>query len=389
MSKAFTALVTMRLIEAGLLALDTPVSPTLSEVARSGNAAWQNITLGQLLTHTSGVPIRTPDMPPDTTLARHAEALSNVELNDRVTAHHTYSSANYLLAARVLETISGTPFERLLADLVFEPLGIDQSGARSNDCRSAGHQYWFVWPRPADRPSELGRLATAGITVSVADMSRFLQFQLGDGTWNGETILSSEGLAVMHEGAAQGDGFTYGLGWRNVDVAGVRTIQHGGVLPSFRGKMILLPELDAAVVVLTNASSVLPLPIRPTSHRLADDIALHLAGGPLGVPNLGYRTWLTLFWSVLGIVLLHQFVTLARVALGRDPARHPLWSAALDVGMVLGIVFVLTWVIDLSLRSIMVQTPDLALWLAAMFAMAVCAVVIRVFRAGTGGTLRT
>ena len=381
MSKAFTALVATRLIEAGRLALDSPVGATLSELSDMGGSVWHDITLRKLLTHTSGVPTRTPDLPPDASLAHHIEVLADVELNDPSAARHAYSSANYLLAARMLETVSGTSFDILLADQVFTPLGIEQSRARHEECRSTGHQYWLVWPRPADHPLEPGRLATAGITVSVSDMAKFLQFQLGDGTWGEETVLSAAGLAEMHDGTAQGDGFTYGLGWRNADLAGVRTVQHGGVLPGFRGKMILLPEQDAAVVVLTNASSVLPLPIQPTSHRLANDIALHLAGGPLGLPKLGYRTWLILFWSGLGLVLLHQSVTFVRIVMGRDPARHPLRSAAADIVMVLAVVLALPWAIGLSLRSIVVQTPDLTLWLAAMSTMAVCAAIIRVFRA--------
>jgi CubicO group peptidase (beta-lactamase class C family) len=229
-------------------------------------------------------------------------------------------------------------------------------------------------------PPEPGRLATASVTASAAQMARFVQFQLGDGTWDGTSLLSAAGMAQMHAGAAQGDGFTYGLGWRNVDVAGVRTVQHGGVLPNYRGKMILLPEQDMAVVVLTNASSALPLPITPTSHRLANDIALYIAGGPLGVPNLGYRIWLIVFWGGLGLILLHQIVTLARIMRKRDPAHAPLRSAAADIAMVLAIIFVLPWAIDLSLRGIVIQTPDLALWLAVMSALALCAAVLRIVR---------
>ncbi|SFA84517.1 CubicO group peptidase, beta-lactamase class C family [Poseidonocella pacifica] len=386
MSKAFTALTAMRLIEAGRVALDTPIVPTLPELENADSVAWQNITLGHLLTHTSGVPTRTPDMPPDTSLAQHVEALSDVELNGTHAARHAYSSANYILAARMLEMVSGTPFDLLLADQVLAPLGIVRGDRPLTERRPRGHQYWFVWPRSTDRPAEIGRLATSAMTASVADMARFLQFQLGDGTWNGQSLLSAAGLAEMHKGTAQGDGFSYGLGWRNVDIVGVRKVQHGGVVPDFRGKMILLPDHDAAVVVLTNASSVLPLPIRPTSHRLANEIAIHLAGGPLRLPNLGYRTWLILIWSALGIMVMHQFVTLARVALGRDPARHPLRSAAIDTAMVLGILFVLPWGLGLSLRALVDQTPDLALWLATMSLLAICVTAIRAVQARSTGS---
>ncbi len=183
---------------------------------------------------------------------------------------------------------------RLLEELVLGPLGFENGetagiAPRENHL-SMGHRYWFVWPRLADLPVDPGRLATASLTASAADIASFLQFQLGDGTWREQALLSAAGLEEMQEGAAQGDGFTYGLGWRNVALAGSRTVQHGGVLPNYCGKMILLPDKDLAVV------------------------------------------------------------------------------------------FVLPWAIGLSLRSIVAQTPDLALWLAVMSVMALCAATLRICR---------
>ncbi|MBT8417971.1 MAG: beta-lactamase family protein, partial [Silicimonas sp.] len=80
MSKAFTALVAMRLIEAGQVTLDTPVGPNVPELQSARSDAWQDISLGHLLTHTSGVPTRTGDVPAGASLARQAEALAEVTL---------------------------------------------------------------------------------------------------------------------------------------------------------------------------------------------------------------------------------------------------------------------------------------------------------------------
>lgn len=379
MSKAFTALVAMRLVAAGRLSLDMPVVTHVPELAQSGGSDWHGVTLRHLLTHTSGVPTRMPDVPLGASLAQYADALADVDLTHPAGENHMYSSGNYLLAARMLETISGMPFEGLLAEQLLEPLGLGHGDGKGMD--PEGHQYWFIWPRRVELHPEPGRLATASLTASASDMVRFLQFQLGDGTWRGQAFLRTTDLAEMHRGVARGNGFAYGLGWREVDLSGNRTVQHGGVLPNFQGKIILLPDDDLAVVVLTNASSVLPLPISPTSHQLANDIAMYLTGGPLGLPNLGYRRWLILFWSGLGLILLHQALTLGRVGLGRDPAYHPLRNASFDIAMVLAVVFVLPWAIGLSLPSILVQTPDLALWLAALSGMALCSAAIRVVRA--------
>lgn len=384
MSKAFTALAAMRLAEAGLVALETPVGTIVPESQNSGNATWQTITLGHLLTHTSGLPAQTPELPSEASLGEHVSALAQVKMIDDPGVRHVYSSANYLLAARMLEAASGVPFGTLLAEQVLEPLGIGRGGLRSNASDQAwisrGHRYWFAWPRPADLPPEPGRLATASVTASATDMGHFLRFQLGDGTWEGRRLLRHAGLTRMHTGTAQADGFKYGLGWREVDLAGVHTIQHGGILPNYRGKMLLMPDRGLGVVVLTNVSSLLPLPIQPTSHRLANELAIHLAGGPLGLPKPGYRAWILVLWSGLGLILIHQTSSLLRVGLNRDRARHPLRNAAADIAMVLVLAFMLPRLVGLSLLGIATQTPDLALFLGAISAMALSTAGLRIFR---------
>jgi hypothetical protein len=97
-------------------------------------------------------------------------------------------------------------------------------------------------------------------------------------------------MAGMHRGTALGDGFRYAKGWREGRIGPARALHHGGILPDFRGKMILLPDPGAAVVVLTNASTLMPLPAQPTSHRLADEIAAYLAGKPLASGTLSLGT---------------------------------------------------------------------------------------------------
>ncbi len=375
MSKAFTALTVMRLAEAGALTLDQPAGAALPELQTGAGSAWQDVTLRHLLTHTSGLPTRTPGPPAGSPLSAYVAAVADAQLDAKPGERHVYSSANYLVAARLLEVETQQPFEALLEEQVLGPLGMQHDGPLAQ-----GHQYWVVWPTAKTLPPDPGRLATASVSASAQEMATFLEFQLGDGTLDGRSLLSSDGMAAMHTGTAQGDGFRYGLGWREADLAGVRTVQHGGVLPNYRGKMVLLPDLAAGVVVLTNASSLLPFPIRATSHRLANEIAIHLAGGPLGLPNLGFRTWLMIYWGGLGLILLHQIVTSFRVAIGRDPVRRPAVSALVDILFAAAIIVAVPLLVGLGWRDIIVQTPDLALWLVTMAALGLAAAAIRFYR---------
>lgn len=371
-SKAFTALTVMALVEAGTISLDQPAAELVPGFGTEAQKAWRTVTLRHLLTHTSGMPARTPSASPNASLAEHIAALADVRPETNPGEQYLYSSANYLVVAHVLEAVTGQSYASLLERTVLTPLGVQQK-----EPSTPGHQYWFLWPRTAESSPAPGRLATASQSASVRDMANFLLFQSGNGSWNGETILNSESMSVMHTGTAQGDGFRYGFGWRESEIAGVHAVHHGGILPNYRSKMVLLPELNAGVVVLTNVSSLLPFSIRPTSHRLADEIASYLAGGRLSTPHFSFRTWLLIYWSGLGLILLHQIVTLVRIFAGHDSAKRPAIAALTDAVIVAAILVALPVLIGLTWREIMVQTPDLALWLGAMSVFGLLAAALR------------
>lgn len=369
MSKAFTAMAALRLVEAGVITLDQPVADFLPPIRAPG---WQGLTLRHLLTHSSGLPRTVPAPPAGAPLAAHIAAMRDISVIPG--APHLYSSANYLLAAAVLEHASGQPFPELLKTQVLDPLDMRPLPPVQ------GSRYWAVWPRTVPLREDPGRLATACVTATASEMVRFLEFQLGDGTWQGQTLLDPRSVEDMHRGQVSGDGFRYGLGWREMPLAGVRSVQHGGVLPDYSGKMILLPDQRAAVVVLTNVSTLAPFGLRPTSHALAGDIARYLAGGPLDLPRIGLWRWLVLYWAGLGLILLHQIFTLIRVALGRDPARAPRKAALTDLGVSAALLGGLPWVTGLGWAQMADQTPDLALWVAAVAGLGLATAAFRTCR---------
>ena len=369
MSKAFTALAALRLVDEGKIELGTPVTTLLPELDVFDPGGAARATLADFLTHTSGLPARTRQLAPSATLAEHVSALQDVELASAPGEQHIYTSANYLVAARMLEVAAGEPFEDILTSRVLSPLGFDGHAVSDADRTIVGHRYLAIWPVAARLSADKGRLSAATLSASAAEMARFLQFQLGDGSWGGVRLLYADTFKAMHEGTAQGEGFRYAFGWREGRMFGHRAIHHGGLLPDHQGKMILLPEQRVAVVVLLNTSSTLPLPLQPTSHRLAGEIAGYLVGEEPRLPWPAYRTWLMVFWGVLAAVLLHQTYTVARVLAGRDPAPRPVRVAAVDAAIMLALVIGLPLLLELSWPQIVGQTPDFALWMAAMLVL--------------------
>lgn len=364
MSKAFAALVAMRLVERDIIALETPVTTVLHDLSMFQESG---VTLADLLHHASGLPTRTPQAAPTASLPEQVAALGSVDLVAPPGARHIYSSANYLVAARMLEEASGESFPALLSQEVLEPLGFSEP-IQTPDGRSPalGHRRWALWPVPYQPWAETGRLPTASVTASAADMAGFLRFQLGDGSWQGTRLLSAAGMEEMHAGAADGDGFRYAFGWRDGTLRGTRAVWHGGVLPEHQGMMILLPEREVGIAVLLNASSTLPMPARPTSHRLATDIA-EMALGETPLPfRMSFSVWLAGLWLALGAVLIHQLYTVLRVLLGRDPASYPLRAAALDAVIMVALGVGLPLYVGLSWPQFALQVPDLTIWIGVM-----------------------
>jgi Beta-lactamase len=168
------------------------------------------------------------------------------------------------LLARIIEIVTGLTYERAVASLLFEPLGLEHSFYLASDVLSrrfaVGHN-----------PGEDGALAVArlrkrwrgdnpggGLESSAADLLRWARFHLGDGrTESGEEVLSTEVLHRMKEptvelrGSSLGDAF--GIAWFLRDVDGVRTVGHGGSTNGQFSELLTVPERDFAVVSLSNA----------------------------------------------------------------------------------------------------------------------------------------
>ena len=176
----------------------------------------------------------------------------------------SYSQAGYSLLGRIVEKVTGLTYERAVASLVFEPLGLSHSFFAPEDVMTrrfaVGHN-----------PGEDGTLSVArlwrgprfrnpgaGIASSVADLLRWARFHLGDGRADsGERVLPAEMLHRMKEptvalrGSTLGDAL--GIGWFLRDVDGVRTVGHAGSANGQFAEFLTVPERDFAVVALSNA----------------------------------------------------------------------------------------------------------------------------------------
>lgn len=385
MSKAFTAFAVMQLVDQHLVELDAPAQRYLPWFRVADSAASAAITVRHLLLHTSGIPTRAPRARGDgRSLADHVRALADVSPATPRGTTHRYASPNYMVLGAIVEVVTGRPFGAYVDEEIFAPLDMRHSftdASRAGMDLSRGHVYAFGFPVATDLPYEYDRLPTAALIASAGDMGQFLTAQLNDGRYADHRVLSDRSMNIMHTGGAPSDGFSYAFGWRDGAIGGTRAVHHGGIVPNYRGKMVMLPDLQWGVVVLTNISSAIPFPIAPASHVMADAIAAHLAGNPL--PPAGSRHAL-LFVGIAAamlLVLAGQCRGLVRAVRNPMPkaSRGARWRASvLDVVFIVLVAgFAPRFAGATSWLAFLRMAPDVGWWLVAVACLSAATVAAR------------
>lgn len=264
-SKTFTATALMQLVADGRVELDAPVRRYVPEFA-AADAATDEITVMRLLNHTAGLEWRLSDDTGegDDALARHAVKLAESQLIGRPGARASYSQAGFNLAGRIVENVTGSSFERAIASLLFEPLGLAHSCYAVNDVMTrrfaVGHNVDANGALAVARQWKDNRANNpgGGVVTSVGDLLRWARFHLGDGrTEGGERILPTELLHRMREQTVQLRGSTlgdaFGICWFLREADGVATIGHGGSANGQFADLLVVPERNFAVAVMSNA----------------------------------------------------------------------------------------------------------------------------------------
>lgn len=264
--KTFTATAIMRLVEQGTIELDEPVRTYVPELKLQDEDVAEKVTVLQLLNHTAGW---SGDFMEDTgngddALARYVELMADIAQVTPLGAEVSYNNASLSLAGRMIEKVTGSTFEQAIRDLLFEPLGLEESFFFPNEIMTrrfvAGHNQDADGTIRVARPWALPRSGApaGGISATVRDQLRWARFHLGDGRApDGTRVLREDLLRRMQEptvgmrGSALGD--HVGISWLLKDVDGVRIVGHGGTTNGQHSDFLMVPDRDWALVMLTNS----------------------------------------------------------------------------------------------------------------------------------------
>ncbi|NBC29674.1 MAG: serine hydrolase [Spirochaetes bacterium] len=298
-TKVFTALAVMQLVERGLASLDDPLSRYVASFAMQ--AEWRNprpITLRHLLSHQAGVPgdlyrdFSFGPKPPAGWHRRFAELPQDIEGAHRTQPVQTsvaYSNLAYSLLALVVEAVSGGTFSDYLRIHILEPLGMRETSLYAED-HIASHlaEGNARDGLDLDALDHIRDLAAGAICASLGDMARFASMLAHEGSLpaalsgseDPRVVLSQESFREMErqqngENALDLDN-PMGLGFRLEPLLNAEegvVLSHGGDLPPYHAYLVAVPRRQVAVFGATHSNGG-----ARTIAELAIEAAARLSG---------------------------------------------------------------------------------------------------------------
>jgi CubicO group peptidase (beta-lactamase class C family) len=295
-SKSFTSLGAMQLVEAGKLSLNTKVKAVLPELRFSDADKGASLTLQNLLSHSSGMGRADDLWYLDKTVKTRADMLGTVAkipFNEPIGTTWQYCNQNFVIAGAMLEKTTGKSWEDYTRQNIFAPLGMKRSVFEPSEAAKDGNYASgnSVGLLGAQAMPAFERYVIAGpagsIISSAAEMGNYAAFQLSGGTWNNQKILSKTLLETMHKTQIEiepgGQGTpglafpSYGLGWFSEEYRGLKIIEHGGNIDGFSAEVQLVPSKGLGVVILTNLNG---------ANRFLSDVRLGLTERLVGMNPL-------------------------------------------------------------------------------------------------------
>jgi CubicO group peptidase (beta-lactamase class C family) len=262
-SKTFAATAMMRLVEQGKVDLKAPVRTYLPEFRVRDSVASRTVTVWHLLTHLGGWEgqVSGPDRGTET-LKNFVSTITDLMQVAPPGAAWSYNNAGFSIAGHVIEAVTGTPINRAMRDLVFQPLGLEHAGTTAGDFIvnrfAAGHAVRNGTTTLLRPFTPSASVTAGGVGVCMTDLMSYAKFHLGDGTAaNGERILKRESLEQMRTPQIRKQSYDddMGIGWHLRNVGGVRVAAHGGTLGGHILLLEIVPERNFAIGILTNAST--------------------------------------------------------------------------------------------------------------------------------------
>lgn len=256
-TKAFTGLAMLQLENEGLLKMDDPVSKYLPWFQVKYRDRVVNVTLQQLLKHTSGIPYEAlGNIVPDTSenaLEDAVKTLINSEVMFNPGSDFVYTSMNYDVLGLIIERISGTSYEEYMEQFMKDDLGMQdsffsKSSASPPEGVATGYKLGFSKYHEYKAEMYRGNAPAAYLYSNASDIAKWMSIQLGTNSDVTEEVRQL--IAKSHESRG---GVPYNFGWQIEEYG--KFITHGGNNPNYASFIGLLPDERTGIAILGNANS--------------------------------------------------------------------------------------------------------------------------------------
>lgn len=276
-TKQFTAVAILQLMEAGKIALNDPVTKFFPDYPDTG----KSITVEHLLTHTSGIPSYTgksgfmAKAAKDISVSEMVDSFKNDALEFEPGSTFKYNNSGYFLLGAIIEKVSGQTYANYVAQHIFTPLGMTNSAyegfERSQQARAQGYSQRTDKFEPSMKISMTQPYAAGSLVSTVDDLAKW------DAAITAGKLLKADSWkrAFTSYKLKNGQDTNYAYGWGMGEFEGQTMISHSGGIPGFSTFALRLPKDKVFVAVLNNADGGLPQP---------EMIASRLAAAAIGKP---------------------------------------------------------------------------------------------------------
>lgn len=293
-TKAFTATLIGTLVDRHVMSFEDTLEASFPALAKTMDPAYRNITVKQLLSHTSGLPPGTMDEDPPPLLAAIASARGISAQRAAIARYYLtmspaskagefkYSNIGYIVAGAIAEARTGSTWETLIRDQIFVPLGIKNAGFGApgysgRDDQPCGHRNTTGALTPldpadaaSDNPAWIGPAGT--INIALKDWALFAQDQL-DGALGHGKLLKAATYRLLQTPVVD----NVGLGWgvvRGPDGTPVQ-LMHRGSNGFWMAEIHVYPKRNTIVLMVINSGdNVAERTIQDLGMALADHLKL-------------------------------------------------------------------------------------------------------------------
>lgn len=271
-TKQFTALSVLMLIERGALEINTTLKDIFPGYPDYGN----KITIKHLLQHTSGL-IDYEDLIHDSVSVQLKDKdVLDLMMNSDSTyfepgSQHRYSNSGYALLALTVEKISGKPFRDFLYDNIFKPLGMTNTIAfenNINEVKNRGYGYTITetGTELTDQSITSAVLGDGGIYSSLNDLYKWDKALYTNSLIDEKYLIESWTPGITSDDAE----FPYGYGWHLEEYRNTKIVYHTGSTKGFRNIIYRMPEEKFTIIILTNRNAGPESGTLVIAHQVAD-----------------------------------------------------------------------------------------------------------------------